>query len=88
MTERDVLADLMCFTRENLWPENLPEELAPDTPLLQLGVLDSLKTAILINYIRTELGTPVPALQINAGNFKDLRSVAALVDSLDAATAR
>jgi hypothetical protein len=42
---------------------------------------------MLLNFIRDELGTPVSPAFINAGNFKDVRSIAALVSALASGSA-
>lgn len=82
------LTKLVAFTRDTLCPEGLEVPIEADTPLLDLGVLDSLKTAILLNYIREDLGVSVPPVALRASNFKDLRSIAALVDELASAATR
>ncbi len=46
------------------------------------------KTAILLNYIRDDLGVSVPPVELRAARFKDLRSIAALVNELATATPR
>jgi clorobiocin biosynthesis protein CloN5 len=53
-----------------------------DTPLLELGVLDSLKTAMLLNYIRDALSTPIPPERLSARHFRSPRDIAALVEDV------
>ncbi|KKK06307.1 acyl carrier protein [Micromonospora sp. HK10] len=81
MSEDDVSAALTTFIKENL-AQDAPYDIDEDTPLLELGILDSLKTAMLLNYIRDGLGTPVPPQLIDAANFRSIRTIAALVGSL------
>jgi clorobiocin biosynthesis protein CloN5 len=89
MPEDDkTLTKLVSFTRETLCPREVEEPIEADTPLLGLGVLDSLKTAILLNYIRDDLGVTIPAAALNTANFQDLRSIAALVDTIAPTAAR
>lgn len=83
MLEDDkTLTKLVTFARETLSPQELEAPIEADTALLDLGILDSLKTAILLNFIRDDLGVSVPAVALNAANFRDLRSIAALVDEI------
>jgi acyl carrier protein len=87
MSENDVLSRLLAFIGDKLWPDGMAEELDADTRLLELGVLDSLKFAMLLNFISCDLEVRVPALMIEFRNFKDVRSVAAMVSSLMAGPA-
>lgn len=83
MSEDDVSAALTSFIRDNLAPD-APYDIDERTPLLELGILDSLKTAMLLNYIRDGLGTPVPPQLIDAVNFRDARSIATMIGGLTA----
>jgi clorobiocin biosynthesis protein CloN5 len=78
----DTAPRLVDFVRENLLPAGSTVELDEQTPLLEAGILDSLKTAILLNYIRDELGVFVSPVLIDAKNFANVASVAAMVDGL------
>lgn len=79
--EDDVRDALTTFIRENL-AQDTPYEVDDDTPLLELGILDSLKTAMLLNYIRDKLGTPISPHMVDAPNFRSARTIAALVGGL------
>jgi acyl carrier protein len=61
----------------------LGEPSAPDltarTPLLELGVLNSVETARLVAYIRETFGVRLAPASLTAGNFRDLESIAGLV---------
>lgn len=58
------------------------EEITETTALLEGGLLDSLRTAKLLNFIRLEFGVTVPAGAIEFRHFRDARSVAAMVRAL------
>jgi acyl carrier protein len=88
MPDDEVLTKLVSFAQDNLRPSDMQEPIEATTPLLEMGILDSLKTAILLNFIRDELGVFVPPLEINARNFKDLTSIAAMVSSTETAPAK
>ena len=84
MPDEKVQDKLRNFIHETLRPKEMTEPIEVDTPLIELGILDSLKTAILLNYIRDELGVHVPPLEMGARYFKDVLSIAALGGELSA----
>jgi acyl carrier protein len=84
MPDDHLRARLTAFIQANLVAADEPHVVDETTPLLQLGVLDSLRTAMLLNFIRDELGTPVSPELINARNFQDVASIAAMVSDLAA----
>jgi acyl carrier protein len=79
MTEIEVSERLVAFIKRRFLPDELKPDFNEESPLLELGILDSLNTAILLNFIRRELGTSVPYEKIEAEMFKDVRSVTAVV---------
>ena len=83
----EVQDKLLTFIQETLRPKEVTVPIEVDTPLIELGILDSLKTAILLNYIRDELGVHVPPMEMVARNFKDVRRIAAMVAELSTASA-
>ncbi|MBB4918281.1 acyl carrier protein [Streptosporangium saharense] len=54
-------------------------EIEPETPLLEWGILNSLTTTRLVGFIREQYGIEIPMEEMVGGNFKDLRSISALV---------
>jgi acyl carrier protein len=50
------------------------------TPLLELGILDSLKTAMLLNYAHNALNAWVPIEKLTPSTFRDARSLAAVIE--------
>lgn len=79
MAADEVAGRITGFIREELLDGDSRNELDMDTPLLEWGILNSLNTAKLLAFIRTDLGAFVPPLEINARNFRDVRSISALV---------
>jgi acyl carrier protein len=77
----ETVTRLLEYTRTQLLGGDA-DGLTPETPLLEWGVLDSLKTARLVGWIRDEFGVRVPPTKMNGANFKDLNSIAALIGSL------
>ena len=79
MPEDQLISDLLMFIRTHFLDGDAAGGLTDETPLLAWGVLDSFKTARLLTFIEDGLGTQIPPAQLNAGNFQDIRSIAAMV---------
>jgi len=75
MTEDELTTRLVGFIG-GILPAEQQVEVDERTPLLDSGILDSLKTAILLNYINNELGLSVPTAKLSAKYFKDARTIA------------
>ncbi|MPZ81291.1 MAG: hypothetical protein GEV28_13175 [Actinophytocola sp.] len=82
MFQDDVTFRLLKFIQENLRPDDMTDDITGTSRLFELGVLDSLRTARLLNFIRDELGATVPPLMIEYRNFQDVVGIAAMVQSL------
>jgi acyl carrier protein len=82
MTTEEIEVKLVTHIQDNLLSDDQDVTINETTPLLKLGVLDSLKTAVLLNYIRSELKVMVPAERLTAHNFTDVRNIAAMVSDL------
>lgn len=78
-TESAVTGKLIAFMRERFIPEEFRESFDEDTKLLELGVLDSLNAARLLNFIRNDLGVGLPSSAIDSDTFQDVRHLAAAV---------
>jgi len=77
--QAEVELALMEFIREEfLWGDD-DRELTTSTPLLEWGIIDSLRTALLLGHVREGLGVFVSPTQINSRNFRDVTTIAALV---------
>ncbi|HET9172181.1 MAG TPA: hypothetical protein VFN97_22325 [Actinospica sp.] len=77
---------ITAFVRDTFLDGDPRGELDAGTPLLEWGVLNSLRMTQLLAFLREGLDetdrAKVPALQINAQNFKNIRTIAVLVDRL------
>ncbi|WP_320779265.1 acyl carrier protein [Streptomyces sp. CRN 30] len=85
MTDLDratLLDQLLTYTREELATGVLPEEITAAAPLLELGVLDSVRTARLLAHIRTAYGVRVPPAHMTGEHFRTLEAITDLVLSL------
>lgn len=59
--------------------DDAADEFDESTKLIELGILNSLSMIKLLGFIREDIGVDVPAREINVKNFKDVRSITALV---------
>ena len=85
----EITAQITAFIRDTFLDGDPRGELDLKTPLLEWGVLSSLKMAQLLTFLREGLAEPdrvkVPALEISAQNFKNIRTIAELVHRLSRA---
>lgn len=79
MPEDQLISALLMFIRTQFLDGDAAGELTDKTPLLAWGVLDSFKTARLLGFIHDELGSQIAPEQLYAGNFRDIRSIAAMI---------
>ncbi|MBO4271278.1 acyl carrier protein [Microbispora triticiradicis] len=81
MTE--ITQRLIDYIQENLVLEGDDIKVDETTPLLQSGLLDSLRTARLLNFLRRDIGVPIPAAKLDPANFKDVLTIVAMVRELE-----
>ncbi|MDT0446438.1 acyl carrier protein [Streptomyces johnsoniae] len=53
--------------------------ITPESQLLELGVLDSVRTARLLAHIRTEYGVRVPPARMTGEHFSTLETITDLI---------
>lgn len=82
MTNGEISLRLLEFIRENFLSGDLKSEVNESTPLLDWGVLNSMNLATLLNFIRADLGCPVPVANINTQNFKSVNDITLMVIEL------
>ncbi|MBQ0984629.1 acyl carrier protein [Streptomyces sp. F63] len=82
MTEEDYASALIKFIGEEFLPEDERTKLNDVSPLMESGVLDSLRVALLLTYIRDELGLYVSPAKIDFDHFKDIRTIAGMLHEL------
>lgn len=79
MGSEEISTEIKKFIRARFLGGDFMEELNDKTPLLESGLLSSLNTAILIGFIRDDLGITIPFEMVNARNFGTIASISALV---------
>jgi acyl carrier protein len=72
--------ELVRFVRTEFLHGEERTHLDETTPLLESGILDSLRIAVLLSYIRNDLGVQVPLAAMDATNFRDIRTIAELLE--------
>ncbi|MGW1412185.1 acyl carrier protein [Streptomyces sp. NPDC002403] len=82
MTEEDYVSALVKFIGEEFLQGDDQAELTDVSPLMDSGVLDSLRVAFLLTYIRDELGLYVSPAKIDIEHFKDIRTIARMLHDL------
>ncbi|MFF5107496.1 phosphopantetheine-binding protein [Streptosporangium sp. NPDC000509] len=79
----DLTRRLVDFIQENLVLDGDDIKVDETTPLLLSGLLDSLRTARLLNFLRKDIGVPIPAARLDPENFKDVVTIVAMVEELE-----
>jgi acyl carrier protein len=79
LSEEQVSARLLAFIRDRFLSGDPQGELDQTTPLLEWGVLNSLNTAMLIGYIRTEFGAVVALEKVDAATFRNVASITSML---------
>ena len=82
MTVDEVTPRIMAFIRESFLDGDPKGELTESTPLLEWEVLNSMNSALLLNFLREQMRVDVPLAAINAANFRDVASISKLVSGL------
>ena len=80
MQQQEIIDGLLDFAQRELLHGNA-DDLDADTPLLELGVLDSLSMVGLLSYVDEAFGVRIPEEDVVPEHFDTLRSIAALVAS-------
>ncbi|MFF9765949.1 acyl carrier protein [Streptomyces sp. NPDC053086] len=87
MTIDEVTPRITTFIAESFLDGDPKGELTESTPLLEWEVLNSMNSALLLNFLREDLRVDVPLASINAANFRDIASISKLVTGLMAVPA-
>jgi acyl carrier protein len=60
-------------------PGESPEELTEETPLITGGILDSISTLKLVNFLEDRFGVTVEAYEAGVDNLDSVRQIAHLI---------
>src|SRR5688572_20851341 len=75
-----VLDHLRAFIEKEFLPDGGKESLQPDDDLFRKGILDSLVVLQVVNFMEQTYGIHIEDREIALENFKDLSSMARLVE--------
>ncbi|UBU08657.1 acyl carrier protein [Nonomuraea gerenzanensis] len=78
----DLTRRLVDFIQDDLVQDGDDIKVDETTPLLVSGLLDSLRTAKLLNFLRKDLGVAIPAAKLDPDNFRDVSAIVAMVSEL------
>ncbi len=70
------------FVESDLLPGE-DDDVTDTTPLLELGIVDSVSIMSIVAFIQEELGLPVPEAEIHPRNLADVLSIQRLIVRLD-----
>jgi clorobiocin biosynthesis protein CloN5 len=79
MTEREVAAALVAFISSEFLPGSDGAQLSESTPLIEEGILDSLRVMVLLTFIRDQLGADVDAAEMDPWQLRDITSITRMV---------
>jgi peptidyl carrier protein len=79
-----LLEQLLHYVKYELEIGEVAEQITADSPLLEWGVLDSVRTARLLAHIRSEHGLRVPPRYMTAEHFRTVGTITDLILSLRA----
>ena len=62
-------------------------DLTPDTPLLQLNIVDSVGILDIVQFLVDEFDVAIPLSEVKPQNFESIRTIVNMVESLGGAQA-
>ncbi|MBJ6766062.1 acyl carrier protein [Myxococcaceae bacterium JPH2] len=78
MNPEQILSSLTRYVAHEIL-EDSAEDLTPSTPLLELGILNSLETARMMGFVEKQFGITVPADAMKVENLQTLSAIADMV---------
>jgi len=75
------------YVLETFLPGEDPDSLAPDTPLISGGILDSVSTLKLVTFLEEKFGIEFQAHEISSDNLETLTDITKTVEAKSAAKA-
>jgi acyl carrier protein len=83
ITQSPITQRLVDFIQESLVLDGDDIKVDERTPLLVSGLLDSLRTAQLLNFLRRDIGVPIPAAKLDPENFRDVATIVTMIRELE-----
>jgi acyl carrier protein len=82
---QDGASEIKGFILRELLPNESPDRLTADTPLVSSGIVDSLAILRLIAFIEEQFGVQVEAHEATRDNFENISCMVAMVNEKRAA---
>ncbi|MCP9624664.1 acyl carrier protein [Nocardia otitidiscaviarum] len=79
MTQAELAERLLTFIRKRFLDDDPASRLDGETPLLDWGILNSVNTAELIGFVRSEFDCTLHQSSVNVRNFRNANSIATLI---------
>jgi acyl carrier protein len=76
----DIRATIRGFILRECLPGESPENLRDDTPLLETGILDSLRTVQLVAEVEREAQIEINARDVDESNFRSVDAIVSFVE--------
>ena len=77
----DIVRDVKAYILEKYLPGEKPESLTPTTPLITSGILNSLATLDLVEFLENRYGLELAAHDVDNERLGTLQNIAQLVQS-------
>lgn len=77
----DIKTTVKNYILSEFLPEEDPDELESDTPLITGGILDSISTVKLVAFLEEEFGVSFEAYEMNADYLDTIDTIAETVES-------
>jgi acyl carrier protein len=81
LDDSQIMAQVKNFVMTEFLPDENPDDLTSDTPLVTGGILDSIATLKLVSFLEEHFGISVAAHEVDAQNLDSLDLITALVRS-------
>lgn len=82
MSTPDVATEIKNYIAEEILDGEDVDDLDESTPLLELGILNSMELMSMVAHIQSTFGVEVPTEAIVPTNFKDIAAITAFVTGL------
>ena len=81
MEQQTIESQVKSFILERFLPNENPDDLAVDTPLVTGGILDSLATLEIVSFVEETYGIKVEAHEVNVDNMDSVARISEFVRS-------
>lgn len=87
-TEQTLADEIVRYIRCRFLDGELDDDFDDTTPLLEYGILNSIRTATLLTFIRDELGTDISRLELTPVTLNTVRDLVRALTARDGGSGR